>query len=1046
MKNNVIMNRKLFALILLTNMLSFGLMAQKTEVIKEPVRVLSDAKTLFNQQKYAAAYQLYVNYIDLNRQNRDANLSEAYFYKAISAANLENNDADKQIREFLALFPNDAKKNEAYFNLANFYQKQNNYKEAIDIYQEIEVGSLTKEQKQEYNYKLGYCYFNLGEYENAKTNFAAVKDAKSKYSSPSTYYNAHILYTEKKYDVALKEFKSLQKDNNFKGIVPYYISQIYYIQGNYQELVKQAPELSRLSSSKRTGETNRMLGEAYCKLERYEEAIEYLEKGVKDNEASTAEENYLLGYALNKSGKHNEAIPYLLKASTNKDSLSQNAIYNLGYSYLMTGDKISARSSFQEAYNLDFDPKITEDALLNFAKLSYELPNPFNETIQSFQLYYDKYPKSTKINEVKEYLAQLYASSKNYQHALKLIEELPKRSKAINEAYQRVALNRGIEIFNEGNYKGAIEMFNKSLENPIDDNLTAAAYFLRGESSYRLGNYEGSIRELNSFYKTPNSKKSIYYSKANYSMAYNFFKQKRYSKAREYFTLFLNASKNEHPKLVSDAHNRVGDCYFTERDFQNAVKEYDYVIKADLIDVDYASYQKSLSVGAMGDTEQKSRILQKSIASYPNSSYKASMIFELANSYLVLEQNEKALQTYEKVVKEHPQSIHAKSAISKIGMLYYKEGKDDLALKTLDKLVKTYPTTEESQAGMKSIRTIYVNQNKVDEYYDYVKTIPNADFTVNEEDSVTYEAAENVYMKGDCQGAVKGFKTYLDKFPVGYFAVNAHYYLADCLKKANEKEEALKSYMFICSSPKGVFSEKSLLYAAEISFATEKYKQANELYKRLEKESEVNSHKSIAELGIMRTDFYLSNYALAIEAAKKVLANTKNTNSINEEATMIFAKSSYTLGDTATALKEFEKLKKSKNGEYSGEANYIFFERAFNNKKYDETEKLILKYSANPTSEFWLAKSIVLLGDVYSKKGKNTLAKQTYQSIVDNYEGELVEVSRKKIEEILNAENAEKAKQEKKIEKKKDEVDEVIIGNSTGNNNSLPSPSENKAQ
>jgi hypothetical protein len=74
------------------------------------------------------------------------------------------------------------------------------------------------------------------------------------------------------------------------------------------------------------------------------------------------------------------------------------------------------------------------------------------------------------------------------------------------------------------------------------------------------------------------------------------------------------------------------------------------------------------------------------------------------------------------------------------------------------------------------------------------------------------------------------------------------------------------------------------------------------------------------------------------------------------------------------------------------------------------------------------------------------MAKQTYQSIVDNYEGELVEVSRRKIEEILNAENAEKAKQEKKIEKKKDEVDEVIIGNSTGNNNSLPSPSENKAQ
>lgn len=1030
------MNRKLFALILLANILSIGLFAQQTEIIKEPQRVLNDAKTLFNQKKYAAAYQLYVNYIDLNSQNRDGNLAEAYYYKAISAANLENIDADKQLREFLILFPNDAKKNDAYFNLANFYQRQNNFVDAIQTYKEIEVGSLTKEQKQEYNYKLGYCYFNTGDYTTAKSYFVAVKDTRSKYSSPSTYYNAHILYSEKKYDVALKEFKSLQKDNNFKGIVPYYISQIYYLQGNYQELVKQAPELSKLSSSKRTNETNRMLGEAYCKLERYDEAIEYLEKGVQNNEASTPEENYLLGYALSKSGRHNEAIPYLLKASTNKDSLSQNAIYNLGYSYLKIGDKISARSSFKEAYNMDFDPIITEDALLNFAKLSYELPNPFNETIQSFQLYYDKYPKSTKINEVKEYLAQLYASSKNYQHAIKLIEELPKRSKAINEAYQRVALNRGIEIFNEGNYKGAISMFNKSLENPIDDNLTAAGYFLRGESSYRLGNYEGSIRELNSFYKTPNSKKSVYYSKANYSMAYNYFKQKRYSKAREYFSLFLNASKNEHPKLVSDAHNRMGDCYFTESDFQNAVKEYDYVIKADLMDVDYANYQKAVSVGAMGDIEQKSRILQKAIASYPSSSYQASMLFELGNSYLVLEQNEKALQTYEKVVKEHPQSIHTKSAISKIGMLYYKDGKDDLALKTLDKLVKTYPTTEESQAGMKSIRTIYVSQNKVDEYYDYVKTVPNADFTVNEEDSVTYEAAENMYMKGNCEESIKGFRTYLTKFPVGYFAVNAHYYLADCLKKANDREEALKSYMFVCTSPKGVFTEKSLLYAAELSFETQKYQQANELYKRLEKESEVNSHKSLAELGIMRTEFYLFNYALAIDASKKVLANTKNTNSINEEASFIFAKSSYIIGDTAVALKEFEKLKKSNNGEYSGEANYVFFMRAFNEKKFNETEKLILKYSANPTSEFWLAKSIVLLGDVYYNKGKNMLAKQTYQSIVDNYEGDLVEVCREKIENILKEEKAEKEKQEQKIEEKKDEVDEVIIGNSTVDNTS----------
>ncbi|MFA6199451.1 MAG: tetratricopeptide repeat protein [Bacteroidales bacterium] len=1039
------MNRKLFALILLSNTLCFSLFAQKTEIIKEPQRILNDAKALFNGQKYAAAYQQYVNYIDLVKQDNTVELSDAYYFKAISATNLENNDADKQIREFLNLFPNSARKNNANFYLANFYQKQNNYKDAIKTYNEIDVANLTKEQKFEYNYKLGYSYFNSGDLTTAKSYFAAIKDSKNRYSSPSIYYYAHILYSEKDYNAALKEFKELRNDRNFKGIVPYYIAQIYYLQEKYSELVKQAEELSQASNSKRTNETNRMLGEAYCKLERYEEAIPYLEKAVKDNPSATAEDNYLLGYTLCRSDKYAEAIPYLSKAIGNNDSLSQNALYNIGYSYLKTGDKTSARSSFQEAYKLDFDPQIKEDALLNFAKLSYELPNPFNETLKSFQLYYDTYPKSKKINEVKEYLAQLYGASKNYKDAIQLIEELPSRSKSINEAYQRIALNRGIEIFNEGEYREAIKLFNKSIENPFDNNLTAAAYFLRGESSYRLGNYEGAIRNLNSFYNVPNANKSIYYAKANYSMAYNYFKQKAYSKAQEYFNRYIKASKDESPKLISDAYNRMGDCHFMSKDFSNAAKEYDYVINANLIDVDYAIYQRALCTGAMGNIETKADIIQKALKEYPNSSYRASMLFELANCYLVLEQSEKALQTYNKVIEEYPQSIHAKACIGKVGMIYYKQGKDKMAVSTLDKLVKTYPSTEESKAGLKNIRSIYIDQNKVDEYYEYVKTVPNADFTVNEQDSITYEAAESVYMSGDCEKAIIGLQEYLNKFPIGYFSTNANYYLADCFSKQNKMDSALISYLFICTSPKGMFTEKAILNAANISYNNKNYKQADELYKRLEKESEINNHKSLAQIGIMRSDFYLNNFDTAIVYAQKVLSIAKNTTATNDEANYIIAKSYLELGDTIKALDIFKQLKKSKNGDYSGEANYVFAENAFTNKKYDQAEKQILAISSNPTSEYWLAKSIILLGDVYVKKNKNLLAKQTYQSIVENYEGkDLVEICNNKIKTIDNADDINKVKEEKKAQEKNDEVDEIIIDRNSPSANNTEKPLENK--
>ena len=1025
------MYKKIFIHLFLVFVLGINIYAQKTEMIKDPLRVLNEANESFNEKKYSLAFQQYINFIESNIKFQDNNLEVAYYKKAVSAYYLANNDADILLNEFVNKYPNSSFKNNAYFYLANFYQSKNEFKKALDIFEAFDEKNLTRDEKYEYYYKIGYSYFNLLDYEKAKQYFIKVKDNKNKYSSPSTYYFAHILYEEANYDYALREFKSLSNDRNFKGIVPYYIVQIYYIQGNYAELIKNAKQLSESSTSKRSAQTNKMLGEAYCRLDRYEEAIPYLEKGVRDSKNPSPEDNYLLGYSLAKSNRHSEAIPFLNNSIIRKDSLAQNAYYHLGYAYLGTGDKQASRTAFKEAYELDYDKDIKEDALLNYAKLSYELPNPFNETLKSFQTYYENYPRSKKINEVREYLAQLYGTSKNYQDAIRLIEEMPKRSKTINQAYQRVLVNRGIELLNEGRNAEASNSFKKSLENNHDEKLTLAAYYLNSEALYRLKDYNSSINNLIKFFANKNSSSSIYYPKANYTLAYNFFQKKDYQKALLYFNKFLSASKNEDDKVIVDVFNRLGDTYFMSKDFDNAVAYYDKAINKNLIDVDYSLYQKAISVGAMGRIETKTNLLQRALNDYPNSTYRASILFELANSYLVLDQSQKALKTYQMVVNEYPNSNHTKSSISKIGLIYYKQGKDDLALNTLDKLVKTYPTSEESKDGLKSIRQIHVDQNRVEDYYKYVKTIPNVNYSAGEKDSITYEAVENLYMSGNCEKSVQGFKSYLNEFPNGFFATNANFYLADCLNKQGDFQGAYNSYLFVCNSPKNKFSEVSLLNASELAFKTKDYSKAVELYTRLEKEAEISNHKTTAHLGNMRSHFFLNNFDTAIVYARKVLENNKNTNITIDEARYIIAKSAISLNNTKLGLEEFDKLKKSKNGEFSGEANYVFAYNSYTNKKYSEAEKMILSYSSNPSSEYWLAKLIILLGDIYVENNKTLMAKQTYQSIVDNYEGEeLVKIAQEKIDAILAKENEKlKILEDSSLDTKQD-VDEVII--STG--------------
>jgi predicted negative regulator of RcsB-dependent stress response len=70
-----------------------------------------------------------------------------------------------------------------------------------------------------------------------------VKDTDSDYAASATYYYSHINYDQQNFATALKGFNTLTGHPTFKSIVPYYISQIYYQEGNYDKLLETAPDL-----------------------------------------------------------------------------------------------------------------------------------------------------------------------------------------------------------------------------------------------------------------------------------------------------------------------------------------------------------------------------------------------------------------------------------------------------------------------------------------------------------------------------------------------------------------------------------------------------------------------------------------------------------------------------------------------------------------------------------------------------------------------------------------------------------------------------------
>lgn len=1022
MKKNT---KKLF---IATNLflIPFILFAQKTEIKKTDD--LKQAFENYESKNYSLSFEQFSNYIEKNKTNNTLSLEDAHFFQASCAYELMNNDTDKLLIDFINNFEESHRVNDAKFLLANHYVRNQQFDKAESIYSQINIKTLPQNTKYEYYYKRGHCQFMQKDYDNAKKSFKQVKDARSKYAVAATYFYGHILYEEEEYNKALKEFLSLRTEKNFGKIVPYYIAQIYYKEKKYEELIEIASELSNNSKSKNSSELNKMLGDAYYKLGRYSEAIPYLEKSLQAPNVATPQDYYLLGFTLLEEKQYERAKTYLEKAGDNNDSLSQNALYHLGICYLQLNNKISAKSMFKEAYKYDFDDKIKEKALLNYAKLSYETSSAFNESIKAFQTYIELFPKSKNANEAKEYLAQLYGNTQNYRDAIEMIEQMTERNKVINQAYQKICLNRAIECFNENKLDEAIIYLDKSLTQSHSNEITAIAYYLKGESYYQMENYPLSILNLEKFFSTSGSKTSVYYNHANYTMGYDLFKQKKYSQALKYFKICENA-QNETMNI--DAKCRYADCLYMGKDFQNAIKEYDYVISKNKLDADYASYQKGMAYGALGNYDRKISILESALSQFPKSNYVASMKYELANSYLTLDLYPKSLELYNEITKDFPQSIHAIDAYAKIGMIYYNMGKEKEALTHLKKVVETYPGTEEAKSALNNIKTIYIEAGNIDDFIAYTKKIPEAEITQSEQDSISFQAIENQYMSGNCQRAIAGFQDYISKYPDGAFYVAANYYLADCLTKNNQKQEALTSYENIINKSKNAFTEKAIIKAANLNLEFKNYETALTEFCLLEQIAEISNHKLQALLGEMECYYLLNKFDSTIIASNKLLSLEKTDENISEKASYYLAKSLLKNGNSGQAIEEFKKLTKAKNTEYASEAQYTLAEIQYNNVNLDEAEKIILEITSNPSSEYWLAKAFILWADIFKERGNKIQAKQTLQSIIDNYEGDetIIKEAQDKLDQINNKHSQEQKLQEQKLQEQKEAIDEIIIEN-----------------
>jgi len=985
--------------------LASALMAQRSVGQQDPDAGYKEGYALFQKKQFQASKVKMLEYLG---QGTGLYMADAEYYAAAASTELFQQEALHRLSSFIEDHPDNPKISMAWFQRGNAMFRDRKFQDAEENFSKADPFVLTKLQWAEFYFKLGYSQFMVGKSEEALVSFAKTKDIESPYRAPASYYSGHIHYASEQWESALGMFESIQGQKAFSRVVPLYIAQIYYRQKRYQDLVNYAAALADTLKGPTGIAVLRMMAESEFKLGQFAPAILYYNTLIEKGGVLDREGNYNLGIAYYEQKEYKSAANYFSKSADKEDSLAQTAFYFMSDCYLKLGQKKLALDALRLAYALKKHPKITREALFQFAKLSYELGyNPYNEAVEALEEYLEAYDKSEFTEEARQLMVEIYLSSKNYRQAIFALDKMPKKSAVLQQALQRVLYFRAVELFNNLEFKDAEAHFERAVALNFDPAITAEALYWWGEAGFKQGKYLEAVQQWEKFTKTPTGPSSAALLNVYYNLGYAHLKQKKYAQALTEFRTFLDSEKEKADAGIrTDALLRAADCYFALKKFEFALEYYAKAESVAKYRSDYGHFQWAMLQGITGNQKEKSRILAELLELFPKSPLAEEALFEQGIAQMRIQELNTARILFQRVLAEFPSGLlHGKSSLQ-IGIIYRNLGEDELALDWLKKVLSTYPGTPEAALSVGYIKSIYTEAGQVNEWLNFAQNSGQVNASRAELDSTAYFAVQNAVSSKVCDKIIKSGDAYLAAFPTGFFVQEVAHQLGECHFSLENDAQALNAFSLLLNGPKGSYTENALVKVGYIYRSQADTAKAIKVYTELE--SIAGTAEVLKEARGYLLDLYFgqSDWVNAIQYADKLLTIEKLSAADRDKFNFIKTRSHFSVGEHEMALASGRKMTSNANTEQFAEVSYIIADVLRMKKELTQAERElrqnVKKMSNHP---HWVAKSLILLSDIYVELGNLSQAKASLKPVIDHHDGaDLVGIAQERYQRILNLE------------------------------------------
>ena len=957
-------------------------------------RLLDECRTLFSQADYSAAGALLDKWEQTAPDGTPVRTEEVEFMRVVIDAERDLTTAMPGIQIFMEKYPESVYNNRLYALMGSSHFSLHEYNEAIECFDECDPLLLEDRDCCRMLRHNAISLIRVGRVDEGfmqlKVLARMLEDAE--FDEDIIFYYGYVDYVKGDYDRAAKRFRQ-SREGSHADEAKLYLADMELRGDGDRSSARETAESMVAGSDDPVleAEAERILGEYWYREGDYAKAQDLLTSYLaQDISSDVRYDRYLLGLACFNNGDMDGAIENLSKVAESDDQMAQNASLHIGLAALKKGNKDMARMAFERAASLPGKDDVREQALYNYAMIIHETSySPFAESVTSFERFLNEFPRSKYADKVSSYLVDVYMSTTSYDAALASIDKIQSPGASILAAKMQLLYNKAMDQMAAGQYDKVPDLLTSVIAlDKYDHNTAVEATFWRGEAYYRLAEPVRAEADYRRYLALLSSKVTPNSGLANYGIGYILYDRQDYGKAGTSFRSVIETASATKvgPDILADACLRAADCMFYSRQYNQAKEYYSMAMNVNDKTGDYALYQTALVNGLQRNYKQKIQDLESLITGYPASAYMASALYEQGRAYQQTDEPEQAVKAFSRIITDYPNSDLARKASAETALIYYQTDRYDEAIKAYKDVIAKYPGSDEARTALVDLKSIYVEKGDVDEYVNYTSTVQGAaPIAATERDSLSYTAAEGLFSRGQKAEAKTRFEEYLKQFPDGAFAVNAWYYQGLLLEEENDYEKAYESFMHVAAYENSRFSESALDHAAAMAWGVGDWETAMDTYIRLFDKTTDAERQRRSLYCIVSSAGKIEEHDAVLMYADKALG-TQLSQEQRTEVTYRKAKALLSEGKRADARPLLEELSKDTRSQYGAESDYLLGQLLFDSGDAAGAEKVVMEFIKEGTPHmYWLARSFILLSDIYKSQGKDVEARQYLLSLKNNY-------------------------------------------------------------